>query len=299
VDWPNERYVRIYTRDTLTWKLLDWRARCVLVMLLRKVDRSGVLELGDDTNAEGLAAMIELPLEIVEAGIGQLTDPKRAIVAVRPAEGYFVPNFLAAQEAKQSDAQRSREHRARVKDLAKLARFSETPRDASVTIRDGVETGRSGTVTPARPAEPSRPARPALDQQSSLSPHAPDGWSPPAGGRSENVKNTRIAAGEISEADYKRSLAAFRDHAIEKGLRYSDKQLDAAFAKWLRRERPLKPKRDRRPDKARALVRYEEQINGQQFVVELDKNDDTYERWLEPLPDGTFRERPDIKDWAQ
>lgn len=94
LDWANERYVRVYTRDTTTWKLCDWRARTVLLHLFRKVDRSGVLDVGDDGVA-GLAAVLELPLEeIVEPGIAQLV--KRGTVE-HGNGAYVIPNFIEAQ----------------------------------------------------------------------------------------------------------------------------------------------------------------------------------------------------------
>jgi hypothetical protein len=110
LDFSNERYVRVYTRDTTTWKLCDWRARTVLLHLLRKVDRSGVLDVGEDGVA-GLAAVLELPLEeIVEPGIAQLV--KRGTVE-QTAGAYVLPNFLEAQETPATDAQRQRDSRER------------------------------------------------------------------------------------------------------------------------------------------------------------------------------------------
>jgi hypothetical protein len=107
VDWANERYVRLFVRDTTTWKLLPWQARALLPLILRKLDRAGVIDLGED-GEEGLAAMVEVPLEFVQEGLPSLL--KRGVFKM--AHGKFVmPNFLAAQEAKQSDAQRKRESR--------------------------------------------------------------------------------------------------------------------------------------------------------------------------------------------
>jgi hypothetical protein len=39
MDYANERYVRLYTRDTTTVKLLGWQGRLVWWSLLRKLDR--------------------------------------------------------------------------------------------------------------------------------------------------------------------------------------------------------------------------------------------------------------------
>jgi hypothetical protein len=146
VDWPTERYVRVYTRDSTTWKLLSWQARCTLMMLLRKVDRAGVLDHGGHGVA-GLAAVIELPLEIVEIGIKQLVDPRIGSV-VETEQEYVLPNFIEAQEAVQDEKTRSREYRARKRDRA-LARtkglIPEAPEP--VTQRDEVVTKRDATVT--------------------------------------------------------------------------------------------------------------------------------------------------------
>lgn len=107
MDWANERYVRLFVRDTTTWKLLPWQSRALLPLIMRKLDRSGVLDLGED-GEDGLAAVVEVPLEFLKAGLPDLLKRK----VCRMGGGKFVmPNFLAAQEAKQSDAQRKRESR--------------------------------------------------------------------------------------------------------------------------------------------------------------------------------------------
>lgn len=144
LDWANERYVRVYTRDTTTWKLCDWRARTVLLHLFRKVDRSGVLDVGDDGVA-GLAAVLELPLEeIVEPGIAQLV--KRGTVEMT-SDAYIIPNFLEAQETPASDAQRQRAAREKRRASKRNRDEAVTNRDASVT--HGHDTSRG--VTPSLP----------------------------------------------------------------------------------------------------------------------------------------------------
>lgn len=109
MDYQNERYVRLYTRDTTTWKLLSWEARTTFLHLLRKVDRAGVLDVGEE-GTDGLAAMLELPVSVVASGIVQLTDPRRSVV-VDNGRSYVIPNFMAAQEARASDKQRQRDSR--------------------------------------------------------------------------------------------------------------------------------------------------------------------------------------------
>ena len=162
MDFSNERYVRLYTRDTTTWKVLTWQARFVLMSLLRKVDRSGVLDVGDE-GLEGLAAVIEVPLEIVEVGLPQLLK-RETVMATGSA--YLLPNFLTAQETPSCDAQRKRDSRERRAATAKLQAIgtgdpmsrivtasqivTEPDPDAEVTKRDTSSrnvTGASRIVT--------------------------------------------------------------------------------------------------------------------------------------------------------
>lgn len=140
MDWSNERYVRVYTRDTTTWKLMDWRAHTVLLHLFRKVDRAGVLDVGDD-GVLGLAAVLELPIEIVESGIAQLCASRGAQPTVIATGSAFVlPRFIEAQEAPQSDVQRQRELRARRRDQALATHVA-------VTFRDGPEMPHDRNAT--------------------------------------------------------------------------------------------------------------------------------------------------------
>ena len=152
MDWANERWVRVFTRDTVSWKLCDWRAHTTLLHLFRKVDRAGVLDVGDDGIA-GLAAVLELPIEVVEPGIAQLikTGNGRLPTVVFSGASYVIPNFIEAQETPQSDPQRTRESRARRRDVASLVsrNVSEVTRNVSEPSR-GVTSGHavSRTDTP-------------------------------------------------------------------------------------------------------------------------------------------------------
>ncbi len=110
--WDDERYVRLYTRDTSTWLRLTWEGRFVLMALLRKLDRSGNLDLGDEgqEGMESLAALLQMPVEIAAVGLPQLL---RRGAVVQPGTVLSMPNFRAAQEAKQSAMARQRALRER------------------------------------------------------------------------------------------------------------------------------------------------------------------------------------------
>lgn len=146
MDWANERYVKLYTRDTTTWKVLSWQARFTLMSMMRKVDRAGIIEVGDE-GIDGLIAVLEVPRDIVEPALEQLLRRK---TVERTETAYVLPNFLEAQEAIQTDAARARASRERRRDTARGV----TNRDDSVTNCDDSRSrhedhSRSRNVTSA------------------------------------------------------------------------------------------------------------------------------------------------------
>lgn len=172
MDWSNESYVRVYTRDTTTWKLMDWRARTVLLHLFRKVDRAGVLDVGSD-GVFGLAAVLELPLEVVEPGIAQLVTARGNAepTVVSTGTSYVLPRFLEAQEASQSDRQRKRASRDRRRTEALTQSRNVTASGTlvtsghenvgGVTLSSAVLSSAPEDLPPARAIPPS--TKPVLD----------------------------------------------------------------------------------------------------------------------------------------
>jgi hypothetical protein len=121
MDWSNEQYVRLYIRDTKTWLKLRWEGQALFMMLLRKVDRAGVLDDIDEPVAD-LALITGLPEEHVEAGLERLLTPGGPVEI--NDKTLVIPNFIEANEAPKSDRLRAREYRERRK------------RDAMNTNRD-------------------------------------------------------------------------------------------------------------------------------------------------------------------
>jgi hypothetical protein len=122
VDWSNERYVRIYTRDTETVLLQSWQARHIFREMCRKCDRAGVIECR--TGVRGLAVILNMAsdAEVVARHLPELlADGSVREIAI----GYFLPNFVDAQEAPQSDKHRAKESRERRRDLHKAATIVE------------------------------------------------------------------------------------------------------------------------------------------------------------------------------
>jgi hypothetical protein len=111
MDWSNERWVRVYTRDTVTWQLLSFDAKAMLCLLLRKCDRSGRIALG----GRGLRVLGAV------VGHTDLWEPRLRLavdellaegVAIEDAGDLLFPRFLEAQEARSSEAERKRRQRA-------------------------------------------------------------------------------------------------------------------------------------------------------------------------------------------
>lgn len=112
--WADERYVRVYTRDTGDWAALGWQAQALFLLLLRKADRAGILSTGK-SGVRGLAALAGMPLEIVKEAEQILLDDG----CIRKMDGgYLIPNYISAQEAKSSDKARQQKARETARDLA-------------------------------------------------------------------------------------------------------------------------------------------------------------------------------------
>jgi hypothetical protein len=134
VDWSNEIYVRLYTRDSATWLKMRWEGQCLLMALLRKVDRAGVLDGVRDV-VDDLSLVTGLPPEVVAPGIERLQN--LGVVAINN-NILCIPKFLNAQECCKSDKLRQREARDR-------RRWTVTNRDASVTNSDASVTNSDQT----------------------------------------------------------------------------------------------------------------------------------------------------------
>lgn len=171
--FEDEQYIRLYKRDTTTWLMLNWQGRCILPLIFRKLDRAGLLDLGED-GYDALAAHIQVPIEVVEEGMKSIL--RRNALVLREDGLLVAPRFIDAQEAKQSDKARQKSARERARDIAAAAAKGitlredgdvppppstplpttapltgdtdiVTPREQTVTPRDAAVTPREQTVT--------------------------------------------------------------------------------------------------------------------------------------------------------
>lgn len=142
--WEDERFVKVYTRETVTTMRLEWQGRAVLAELFKKVDRAGLLEIGDEDPVEALAGMLRMPEEVVSVGWEKLISGKDPVVTIRDgsSRAIFIPNFMPAQEANQSDVARKQKSR-------EVARARHLVTHCDNVSRNGTESHtRSHAVTP-------------------------------------------------------------------------------------------------------------------------------------------------------
>lgn len=148
--FEDERYVRVYTRKTVTIKRLGWEGRAVWHALLVEFDRAGIFALSGSRPVDAVHLVSEIPREIVAIGLEKLFDA-RSLVHIPEHDVLYAPRFMEAQEAIQSDAARSRAKRERVRAREVLNEIADTRRvggDTSrVTVRPGSgDTGRDGAT---------------------------------------------------------------------------------------------------------------------------------------------------------
>lgn len=147
MEWSEEKYVKLYQRDTVTWLSWPWQARALWPLLMRKLDGAGLIETGNLQPATAVAMVVGIPVEICEAGIEALVTSGTLVKVER---GLLAPKFLEGQEARKSDALRARESRERRR---RDANHSESvgPASHAVTLRH--ETSQPVTLQPS-PAQP-------------------------------------------------------------------------------------------------------------------------------------------------
>lgn len=135
MDWSNETYVRLYTRDTATWLKIRWQGQCLFMQLLRKVDRSGRLDGITDT-IDDLSLITGLPDDVVETGLEKLQ--KFGVVEIND-EILVIPNYIEAQTASKSDKQRQRESRENRRNMAVNGKDKPTKNTKKVSYSEEVE----------------------------------------------------------------------------------------------------------------------------------------------------------------
>lgn len=113
LNWPDENYAKLYTRDTPNWLMMPWQARALLPLMIRKADGAGFIDTGDRELA-ALSLVVQLPQDVVQVGLYALVELG---TVSRTAGGLELPNFVEAQEARKTEGQKKRDQRTKVRDL--------------------------------------------------------------------------------------------------------------------------------------------------------------------------------------
>jgi hypothetical protein len=113
VNWADERWRKVYIHDTTDWKCLSWEAQALFLMLIRKVNEAGVLDLGR-RGRHGLTAHVKMPWEVAGPALDEL-EQDGCIQVSDDQKSLLMTNFLEAQQAHSTDAERKRKYRDRVK----------------------------------------------------------------------------------------------------------------------------------------------------------------------------------------
>jgi hypothetical protein len=131
MNFEDEHYVRIYTRDTKTWLKWGWEGQALFCLLDRKFDKAGVLDDIDDP-VEDLALHTGMPVDIVRVGWERLL--KSGTLELRGGR-IVCPKYIEANTAKKTDRLRAAESRARRAAEARETEHSDTT-EHGVTQRD-------------------------------------------------------------------------------------------------------------------------------------------------------------------
>jgi hypothetical protein len=143
LDWSNERYIRLYTRITPDMALWCWQAKAIWPWLLANAERSGTIA-AKRAGAAGLAKLIGLPLDVVEAGLAGGGDGLGLIedgCIVATATGYSIPNYADAQTAQASVNKRAADYRAR----QRLGESLDSRNDADSSVTENHAPSRNVT----------------------------------------------------------------------------------------------------------------------------------------------------------
>lgn len=164
MDFADEHYVKLYTRDTATRLMWPWQAIALHPNLLRKVDKAGILELGELEPLRSLAVVVGLPIDVVKPGLDALLEDG----TVELSDGVLVvPRFVDGQEARKTRAVVARDHREKKRDLARAKRSGLL--EHIVTSRDHAEP----RVTSSDPPSPARPLPDPVPSQTPTSAQSP------------------------------------------------------------------------------------------------------------------------------
>lgn len=179
MNYSEEHYERLYTRDTATWRLLGWEGQTVMLHMLRgRFDPWGFFEFGHDLS-RAVTAVTGLPAPIVEKGLEALFLEK---VWVLSGGKLFWPKYRFAQTCGRSDALRKRTSREN--------KLASAGHEAGVSQPVTAGHSESQPVTKCHPSASASPPGPPGPPEI-FSPLLPSVGGPPAGDLANGKKGAK------------------------------------------------------------------------------------------------------------
>jgi hypothetical protein len=164
LDWSDEHYVKLYTRNTATRQLWPWQAKALHPNMLMVLDKAGIIDLGTQHTIRNLGLLVGLPIEVVKPGLEALLEDGTVELH---AGRLVMPKFIEAQEARKTEAAKARDYRERRKAKArvKVSDFLDPPvTERHPSSPDVTERHPPALPSPAlpdpSPAQPERQADP-------------------------------------------------------------------------------------------------------------------------------------------
>lgn len=251
MDWSNEEYVRLYTRETAADLELSWGALALWRALLVKFDRAGLIPIKNGWVS--VARLTRIPEDIViQVGPELVRDGR-----IKMIDGsVYAPNFIAAQTASKSDKLRQRESRERRASVAHSAPQVIDSTNACHTpshdVTNGHTPSRNVTLASAEPLPNLASAEPLLipplpaaqievlelepatskGKQNAPRRRLPDDWVPE---RSEANIAAEAAARERG-VNLRDELSKLRDWAAANNNKKAD--WNATWRNWTRNAKP-------------------------------------------------------------
>jgi len=136
--FEDEPYVRVYKRKTNTWHKLGEEGRTVWFHLLLELDRAGILECDQDDPEDAVQTVCRLSERTVRIGLAKLLE-RKCLVWIPERRCLFAPNFMAAQEAKQSNALKQKIKRDRSNARSRMLKLVADPAIAALVDYDDLD----------------------------------------------------------------------------------------------------------------------------------------------------------------
>lgn len=163
LNFEDERYVRLYTRDSVAWLRLGWEAQAVYMGLKRKFDRVGLLRCDGESSVDAASAvLVGWDFDVIERGIETMLE-RGWLEYLNDADALFDPQHMEAEETSKSNALRCKESRERRRQKAAAEALGvelDATQDASETTQNmsGSTQNASGEPATLNASEPTQNA---------------------------------------------------------------------------------------------------------------------------------------------